>query len=134
MREKTYLSAFAIKGEDANDFNEQLKAFCQSHTVTHITFHSTVPFLAYCDYEESEPIIVTTKDKCEYKGESHTCGECPYLERTADRRRKKLICMKSGKLRYRNSHACDELYEQLKGELNEVHLSETGRSNERVES
>lgn len=133
MREKTYLNGFAIHGESATDFNQQLKAFCQSHCVSNITYHPTIPFLAYCDYEEREPLIVTAKDECEYRGERHTCGECHLLETSPDGRRKKLVCFKSGKLRYKNSNACEDFYEELKGALNEKQsdLSKASGSNDR---
>lgn len=79
MKEKTYLVGEAIYGENPADFNNQLKAFCKCHKVIHITYHPTVPFLAYCDYEEENLMPETLEDEFALIGERHTCGLAPCL-------------------------------------------------------
>lgn len=130
MKEKTYLVGEAIYGENPADFNNQLKAFCKCHKVIHITYHPTVPFLAYCDYEEENLMPETLEDEFALIGERHSCGDCPLLESPTDGRRKKLFCKKSGKIKWKDSPACESFYEELKGELNEKCLSKIGCSHE----
>ena len=129
MRDKKTLIGQAIQTECIDDFNNQLKAFCQSHCVVKITYHPSIPFLAYIDYVETENIPESLHDRFAMKNEFPKCGDCPLLERPTDARRKKLHCGRTGNIRRVNDAMCEERLNEMKGDVNG--LSEIKRSNER---
>lgn len=120
MRNETKLYQFCIKADNVHEFNDQMKAFCQSRKVIRIT--PFPDFLAYIDYEETETILESRLELFE-SIESHKCGDCPLLIKPADGRRKKLTCSRTGKMKYETSPACEEFY--MKGGFDEKYLSES---------
>lgn len=125
MRDETKLYQFCIKADNVHEFNDQMKAFCQSHKVIRIT--PFPDFLAYIDYEETETIFETRLEVLESISR-HTCGECPMLENPADGRRKKLLCRFHKAIKWKESPACEEFY--MKGGFDEKYLSESCEGDE----
>ena len=83
MRDEKKLYQFCIKADNVHEFNDQMKAFCQSHKVIRIT--PFPDFLAYIDYEETETILESRLELFE-SIESHKCGDFPLLIKPADGR------------------------------------------------
>lgn len=85
-------------------------------------------FVAYIFYQEVVDIPETAEEAFRKAGETHVCGECPYFERPADRRRKYVKCKVGNCLCSSDSGCCELLYQRLlNGEIelvNEVHINE----------
>lgn len=76
-------------------------------------------FIAFIDMVSEVRIAETIMDAYEATGECHHCGECPYLLKSGDRRRRWLACDKGMREQTRyNSPAGLYFYEALhRGEI-----------------
>lgn len=76
-------------------------------------------FIAFIDIVSEVRIAETIMDAYEQTGECYQCGDCPYLLKSGDRRRRWLACDKGKREETRfNSPACLFFYEALhRGEI-----------------
>lgn len=76
-------------------------------------------FLAFIDLVSQVAYSETIMDEYQLQGMCYRCGDCPYLMKSADRRRRYLPCEKGMREETRyNSPACPFFYEALdRGEI-----------------
>lgn len=94
--------------------NDAIADLSEHHPEITISEQRPTGFLAYLTYTESTTIPEDVGDELKIRGLQITCGDCPYLQRTNDNRRKKFRCeFAPYKLTYTFSPACNKFYEDL---------------------
>ena len=111
MKTKTRLRVTAIQAASAEEFNEIIAEVLERADAPKITFLQAAPFTAYVEYREVEEIPETLAECYELAGEGATCGECPFLVKSKDRRCVWHYCAQYGKKTKETTPACDNFYE-----------------------
>lgn len=99
-----YLEAAALRGADVLNIDRRREG---EH------------YLAFIDLENQVSYAESIMDDYQLQGMCYRCGDCPYLMKSADRRRRYLPCDKGMREETRyNSPACPYFYEALdRGEI-----------------
>ena len=103
-----------VHGTDAADFEQQMNEILREALDPEITYVVSVPFLAYVRITESKPAPECLADVYGLQGKSFRCGDCPYLKRSKDMRRRYHGCLfHENVARSTDSSACEEFYIML---------------------
>lgn len=113
MKTKTRLRVVLITGDTAEEFNERITAELKRADAPKITYLQGQTFGAYVEYKTTEYIPETIAERYELNGNAETCGACPFLVRTDDKRCVWHYCAQHNRKTRETSHACETLY-QLK--------------------
>ncbi len=110
MKIKTRLRVVLITGDTAQEFNERITAELERAQSPKITYLQGQTFGAYVEYKETEYIPETLAERYETEGKAETCGACPFLVKTDDKRCVWHYCAQHNRKVKETSHACDLLY------------------------
>lgn len=111
MKTKTRFKVIALQAGSAEEFNERIAEALENATAPKITYMQGVPFAAYIEYKEVLEIPETIAERYEIAGEGATCGECPFILKSTDRRCVWHYCAQYGKKTKETTPACDNFYE-----------------------
>lgn len=108
-----------IQEQTAAAFQERVNEALMTVASPRIEMDRNVPFTCYIFYTEEKKEAETIADEYELAGCGHTCEECPHLERTGDKRRKKFRCKYAEHgLSCLSMPACDKYYEEMERRRN----------------
>lgn len=111
MKTKTRLRVKAIHADTADEFNAIIDEILNAANAPKITYMEALPFAAYVEYRETQEIPETIAERYELQGEGATCGDCPFLVRTKDKRCKWHYCAQHEQRATEGRPACDVFYE-----------------------
>lgn len=111
MKTKTRLRVVLITGDTAQEFNGAIALELEKATAPKITYLQGQTFGAYVEYKDTEYIPETIAEKYELEGNAETCGACPFLVKTDDKRCVWHYCAQHNRKTRETSHACDILYQ-----------------------
>ena len=119
MRTDKKLRVKVVREDNAEDFERKLNVILENVEDPEIEWNKSMGFCAYVTYTEKEKVIEDIKDVFHNEGVHWHCRNCPYVERTTDKRKKWVCCkIKTTGMTHLDSEACDFLYRQLlSGEL-----------------
>lgn len=117
-----------VHEETAEDFERKLNVILSNVKNPKIEWNNNKGFCAYVTYTEEVATVDDIKDVFHSEGVYWHCRNCPYAEKTTDKRRKRVGCkIRPTGMTYKDSEACDFLYRQLlSGELTTEDLIKEG--------
>lgn len=122
MKVKTKQRCIAIRESDPEDFEMRyVKALDGVRNPDIFKDYRDGYFIAIATWKEEVEEVETVRDEFNLEGIRYLCGDCPYLERDDDRRRKRYPCKYAeyGTARI-DSEACELFYKRVKQGLLEV--------------
>ena len=121
MRERWTKEFRCIQGENAKDFEDQMREILQVASSPKIIYPQGSIFVAYVEYDTLAFDPETISERYHAEGDVHRCMDCPHLQRRADRRYKKHPCKYSTYGMVYESHpCCDKFYEDLEAGLIQI--------------
>lgn len=117
MRNDHIKQCACISETDPQIFQEHMNGILSRITNPEIIMDRCKPFTAYVYYSVSKDTPETLLELLELlEGGTHNCGECPYLIRSKDKRKKWHTCGKTGTPTREDSRACEEFYREKRAE------------------
>ena len=111
MREHKVRQLACIAEEDPQSFQDRVNAVLATKDNPEVILDKTRPYIAYILYEMRRDIPENMTEALEYfTGERYTCGQCPYLDKNPDKRRRWHKCRLTGERTRLDSPACEEVY------------------------
>ena len=121
MKTITQKGVKAIKADTAEIFNEQIAAILDEYGDAKVNYITGVAFLgAYVEYETTKEIPETLEEKYELNNDKRYCHECPYFQRTEDKRYKWHYCVQKQKRVLECQGACETYYKLLEKMIKEA--------------
>lgn len=121
MKRITQKGVQAIKADTAEAFNEQIAAILNEHAEAKVSYITSGTFLgAYVEYETLKEIPETLSEKYEMNGDKRFCCQCPYFQRTQDKRYKWHYCVQKQKRVTECQGACETYYQLLEDMIQEA--------------
>lgn len=123
MRVNTYTQIIVAHGntpeEFEQDFNEKMRSLDTKRTTWELK--PELGWTAIITWEEDRRIMECLQDEYEARGEIYYCGQCPYMDRVNDMRRKRHPCKYAdyGSTR-QDSQCCSKFYQDLHDGVIEV--------------
>jgi len=121
MKTITQKNVRAIREETAEAFNEQIAEILNEYGDANINYITSGAFLgAYVEYETTKEIPETLAEKYELNNDKRYCHECPYFQRTQDKRYKWHYCVQKQKRVTECQGACETYYQLLEDIIQEA--------------
>lgn len=131
MRTDDVLKIKVVHADTAEEFERKINIVLENVKNPTIEWNHAKGFCAYVRYTEEVKTMDDIKDFFHNEGVYWHCRNCPYAEKTTDKRRKRVGCkIRSTGMTYKDSEACDFVYRQLlTGELTaEDMITEGGKA------
>ena len=118
MVEKSIIEFRVICGSTATEFQDNLNATMENLAKENAKnvryeFNHNAGHCCYISYEKMAAIPETLEEKYELRGEKWHCEDCPYYEKSTDKRVKYTHCQVGDKRAYAKCPACERFYEVL---------------------
>ena len=113
MRTEHYKQVAVISETTPEAFENKLNAVLAGITSPEIVFDQSRSFTATIIYKVRKDVpesLIELLELMDNDGEHHTCNECPYLQRSKDKRKKWLVCTHSQGKTQATSRACEAFY------------------------
>lgn len=121
MKTITQKGVRAIREETAKAFNEQIAEILNEYGDAKINYITSGAFLgAYVEYETTKEIPETLAEKYAINNDKRYCHECPYFQRTQDKRYKWHYCVQKQKRVLECQGACETYYQLLEDMIQEA--------------
>ena len=107
-----------IQAQDAYSFETEMNELLDVAGIPEVQYDPNLPFTAYVLYTTETQVAETIAEEYELAGMGKKCGDCPHLENTGDKRKKKFPCpySKYGETMVTTA-ACNRYYEELEAGL-----------------
>lgn len=124
MRNEHYKQIACISETDPQIFEQKINGILAGLINPEIILDRTQPFTAYVIYRIKKQVPEDLLELLEMiDGQHRTCRECPYFQKSTDKRRKLHTCTLTGKSTREDSRACEEYY-RAKAEEHKTILEE----------
>lgn len=121
MRSEKYKQAIVVQENNAIDFQNHLNDALSGLVNPEIIIEKSIPFTAYIFYTASKNVPESVLELFEIlDGEPHSCIECPYFTKPADRRMKRGSCSVKARNPRSDERACESFYLWKTKELKEA--------------
>lgn len=113
MKRQKRIKFTAIQENTAEGFTQAMNRELEKRDDPKITYVTSVPFTAYIEYVECVEVPETLTEKYELNNDTRFCSQCPYFQRTKDKRYKWHFCVQKQKAVLENQSACETYYQLL---------------------
>lgn len=113
VKQQKRVQITAIQETTAEGFTQAMNLELEKRNEPKITYITSVPFTAYIEYTETVEVPESLREKYELNHDTRYCSQCPYFQRTKDKRYKWHFCIQKQKAVLENGCACETYYQLL---------------------
>ena len=113
MNQKKVTRQTTVRGISPEDFDRRINEILADHDCVKIERETSIPMMAYLTYSEIVEEAENLREEYELAGCTLTCGSCPKIKISNDKRRRRHFCpVKQATVRM-SMYCCETFFEMV---------------------
>ena len=113
MNQKKVTRQTTVRGITPEDFDRRINEILAGHDGVKIERETSIPMMAYLTYSEIVEEAETLREDYLLAGCTLTCGSCPIIRKSDDKRRKKHFCPEKQATVRLDMYCCETFFKKV---------------------
>ena len=113
MKEKRQLKQLTIRATDPEEFDRLVNEILSEHSDFKIEREQSTPMMAYLTFTETVEEAENLREDYLLAGCTLTCGSCPIIRKSDDKRRKKHFCPEKQATVRLDVYCCETFFKKV---------------------